>query len=120
MDDQTSLVLPPHDYFDIAKLQDPSTLEDFLEQPLTFIAESITGALAVGKTGVMVAGGRVVQALMKGMLFKQWNAEFKRLREAGRIPDNFAERKYGFQTWVELMTILDEESPDADRLKALK
>jgi hypothetical protein len=68
----------------------------------------------------MVAGGRIVQALLKGRLFKQWASEFKKLREAGRIPDDFAEKPYGFQTWVELMTIIDEETPDADRLEALK
>ena len=120
MNDNDSLIQAPRNYYDIMKLQDAGVLEDFLEQPFTFIAETITGALAVGKTGVLVAGGRVVQALMKGILFKQWKAEFQRLREAGKIPDDFAERRYGFQTWVELMTILDEESPDADRLRALK
>lgn len=120
MDDRGSLVARPRDYYDIAKLQDPTVLEDFLQEPLTLIAETITGALAVGKTGVMVAGGRIVQALLKGRLFEQWAAEFRALREAGKIPNDFAERKYGFQTWVELMTIIDEEAPDVDRLEALK
>lgn len=80
----------------------------------------MTGALAVGKTGTMVTGGRIVQALLKGKLFQQFGNEFKKLRKAGQIPDDFAEKKYGFQTWVELMSIIDEESPDADRLDALK
>jgi hypothetical protein len=95
-------------------------LEEFLEEPLTFIAETITGAFATGTKGVTVAGGRIVQGILKGQVFKQFYREFKHLREAGRIPDDFAEKKYGFQTWVELMTIIDEESPDADRLEALK
>jgi hypothetical protein len=120
MADDSTFLSKPRDTFDIAKLQDPGIFEEFLDQPLTFIAETITGALAVGKTGVMVAGGRVVQALLKGMLFKQWASEFKKLRETGRIPDDFAEKPYGFQTWVELMTIIDEEATDADRLEALK
>ncbi|MGO8757022.1 MAG: hypothetical protein ACLQG3_02755 [Terracidiphilus sp.] len=120
MDDQGSLIVRPRDYSDIASLQNPTVLEDFLDEPLTLIAETITGALAVGKTGVMVAGGRIVQALLKGQLFKQWAREFRTLRDAGKIPDDFAEKKYGFQTWVELMTTIDEESPDADRLEALK
>jgi hypothetical protein len=46
--------------------------------------------------------------------------ELKRLRATGRIAPDFADRKYGFQTWVELMTIIDKEAPDADRLEALK
>ena len=110
----------PRDYSDIVKLEDPTVLEDFLDQPLSFIAETITGAFAAGKSGVAVAGGRIVQALLKGRMFKQWAKEFRALRNAGKIPDDFAESKYGFQTWVELMTIIDEESPDADRLEALK
>lgn len=120
MDDQCSLVRRPRDYSDIAKLEDSGVLEDFLNEPLSFIAETITGALAVGKNGVMVAGGRIVQALLKGQLFKQWSREFRALRDAWKIADDFAESKYGFQTWVELMTVIDEESPDADRLEALK
>jgi len=120
MTDELLIVTKPRDYSDIAHLQDPSILEEFLEQPLTYIAETVTGALAVGKTGTMVAGGRIVQALLKGRSFQQFGKEFKKLREAGKIPDDFAEKKYGFQTWVELMTIIDEESPDTDRLDALK
>jgi len=115
-----SYIVKRRDYSDIAKLQDPGIFEEFLDQPLTFIAETITGALSIGAKGSMVAGGRIVQALLKGMLFKQWAAEFKKLWEAGRIPDDFAEKPYGFQTWVELMKIIDEETPDADRLEALK
>jgi hypothetical protein len=56
MEDETSLVLSPRDYSDIAKLQDPGALQEFLDQPLTFIAERITRAFAVGETGVGVAG----------------------------------------------------------------
>jgi len=118
MAEDFSIVTNPRNYFDIAQL--PGTLEEFLDQPLSYIAETVTGALAVGKTGTMVAGGRIVQALLKGKLFQQFGAEFNKLREAGKIPKDFAEQRYGFQTWVELMTIIDEESPDADRLEALK
>ena len=81
---------------------------------------TVTGALAAGKSGWILSSGRLVQAMLKGRLFEQWSKEVKRFQEAGRIPDNFADTKYGFQTWVELMTIIDGESPDADRLEALK
>jgi hypothetical protein len=120
MTDDSALITRPRDYSKIANLQDPGVLEEFLNKPLTFIAETIIGAIAVEKNGLFLSGGRIVQALLKGRLFQQWAAEFKKLRETGRIPDDFADKKYGFQTWVELMTIIDEESPDADRLEALK
>jgi hypothetical protein len=58
--------------------------------------------------------------MLKGRLFQQFSREVKKLREAGKIAADFAESKYGGQTWVELLRIIDEESPDADRLEALK
>ncbi len=44
----------------------------------------------------------------------------ERLRDAGKLPGDFAERKNGFHTWAELMAIIDDECPDADRIEALK
>jgi hypothetical protein len=120
MDDDVSLVMKTRDYADVIKLQEVGALEEFLEQPLTAIAETITGALGEGAKGMWLAGGRIVQSILKGKIFQQFANEFRSFRKKGRIPDDFADRKYGFQTWVELMTILDEESPDPDRLEALK
>ena len=45
---EPSLVVKRRDYSDIAQLQDPLVLEEFFEQPLTYIAETITGALGDG------------------------------------------------------------------------
>jgi hypothetical protein len=46
--------------------------------------------------------------------------EFSYLRQRGKIPDNFKEKKYGHKSWIELLTTLDEDTPDEDRLEALK
>lgn len=119
-DSNLSIVQSPRASFDIIKLEDPRFLESFLDEPATFIAETITGALAAGPKGMLASGGRIVHALLKGRLFIQWGEEFKTLRDAGSLKEDFAETKYGFQTWVELMTIIDEDAPDADRLEALK
>lgn len=62
----------------------------------------------------------MVQAAFKGQVFEQFAREFKKLRETGAIPDNYAEKKYGAKSWVEVVTILDEETPDEDRAEALK
>jgi len=120
MADDTALIARPRDYSDIIKLQEPGVLEDFFNKPLPFIVATVTGALAAGKAGWFLAGGRIVQGMLKGRLFEQWSKEVKKLCETGRIPEDFVEKKYGFQTWVELMRIIDDESPDADRLEALK
>jgi hypothetical protein len=67
--------------------------------------------------------GRIVQGILKGRLFQQVSREIKDLREKGKIPDDFGDEKNNtryFQSWVELMTTIDEDPPDADRLEALK
>lgn len=118
-DDGTAIV-KARDYADIVKLSDPTVMEQFLEEPLSFIAELTSGFIASGPKELALATGRVLQAALKGRLLEQWGAEFKKLREKGTIPKDFAESKYGFQTWAELLTIIDSEAPDADRLEALK
>jgi len=120
MTKEPSLVVKRRDYSNITKFSDPLILEEFMDEPATFIAETLTGILGEGAKGVYASGGRIVQAILKGRAYKQWAVELKRLRASGRIADDFAERKFGFQTWVELMTIIDEDSPDEDRLEALK
>jgi hypothetical protein len=117
---EPSFVQKRRNYSDIAQFQDPQVLDEFLEQPATFIAETITGMLGDGAKGVSASGGLIVQTILKDRAYKQWSVELNRLRASGRIAPDFAEHKYGFQTWVELMTVIDEESPDGDRLEALK
>lgn len=68
-------------------------------------------------------GGRIIQAMLKGQHFQQVSREIADLREKGKIPDDFADEqkhKYAAKSWVELLTVIDEELPDADKLDALK
>jgi hypothetical protein len=62
----------------------------------------------------------LAQSAFKGRVFQQFAREFTKLRDTGAIPDDYAEKKYGAKTWVELITILDEQTPDEDRAEALK
>ena len=55
-----------------------------------------------------------------GKVFEQVQREFRQLREKGRIPDDFAAKKYGFGSWGELLITIDDNTPDEDRLEALK
>lgn len=119
-DDDESLVIPPHDYTDIANLQKASVLEEFLEHPLTASLEAITAAFANGGKGLIVSAGRIAQGLVKGQVYEQIAWELRALREEGRLPNNLGETKHGLHTWAELMRIIDDECPDADRLEALK
>jgi hypothetical protein len=116
-----SIVQTPRELFSDAILTENSDeLAKFMDQPISAIAEMMTGWLAAGPKAWMVMTGRVVQGILKGKLFQQVSREIKELRDKGKIPDDFAEKKYGFQSWVELLRVIDEETPDQEKLDALK
>jgi hypothetical protein len=119
-DDGQSLALPPRDYSDIVKLQEENVLDQFLLNPTTAALETITGAFAGGGKGLLVSAGRIAQGLVKGQIYDALADEIRRLREAGKLPDNLGETKHGLHTWAELCRIIDADPPDADRLEALK
>ena len=93
-----------------------------MDQPLTAIAEAITGALAAGPKAWTLMTGHIVQGILQGKLYQQVSREIKELRDKGKIPDDFADEKkykYGFKSWVDLLKTIDEKPPDADLLEAL-
>jgi hypothetical protein len=60
--------------------------------------------------------GRIIQAIFKAQLFQQVSREIQDLREKGKIPNDFAEKPYGFDSWVELFRVIDEEVPNEEKL----
>ena len=93
---------------------------DFLEQPVGVVTEMITGMLIAGPAAWAGSAGKLVQAAFKARFFRQFAVEVEELRKKGRIADDWPEQKCGFQTWVELMVAIDEDSPDEERLDAMK
>jgi hypothetical protein len=79
-----------------------------------------TGYLKVGNKGVFVSLGKIAQASFTGHTVEQLLTELRVLLDAGKIAGNFDKKKYGRKTWVDLLRIIDEDSPDADRLEAFK
>jgi hypothetical protein len=120
MSENETFIIHPKDPSAIVRLQDPTVIEQLLEQPMTVIAEVLAGFFSSGNGYWAAAGCKLAQAAFKGKGFQQFALEFKQLRAKGAIPEDYAEKKYGAKTWVELVTILDEESPDEDRAEALK
>jgi hypothetical protein len=112
-------ILKPTDPSAIVRLQDPTVIQQLLERSLAVIAESLAAYFSVGNGFWAAAGTRLAQAALKGRVFQQFEREFRYLSDQGKIPDDFAEKKYGYKSWVELLTTLDEEIPDEDRLEAL-
>lgn len=120
MDDDSSIVASPRDYADIVSLGKKTVLDEFLDDPSTEALAIITGAFAGGGKGLIVSAGRIAQGLLKGQMYDVLADELRRLRDAGKIPGNLGETKHGLYTWAELMRIIDDECPDAERLEALK
>ena len=120
MPDDLSVVTKPKELFDIARLLLQTEFERFLDNPVTQALEAVTGAFALGTKQLGVSAGKMAQAIVKGQMYEQLAEEWKTLREAGKIPDNLGETKHGLYTWAELMSIVDEECPDSDKLDALK
>lgn len=123
MTDGESFIVKRSDNPDLDQIiltENKDELAKFLDAPVTAIVEAITGLLAAGPKSWAVNAGKLVQGALKARLFEELSREIKELRDKGKIPENFAERKNGFQSWVELMRIIDEESPDPERLDAIK
>lgn len=120
IEEKKTYIVKKRDIADIIQSGDPGALEVFLDDPLSVIAQATMEFLSKGPVALASPGVRIVQATLKGYLFKQLGKEVAQLREKGRLDESFAEKKYGFQSWVELLTIIDEDRPDEDRLEALK
>lgn len=118
--DQSVVLVPIEPFREAILPENTDELAKFMDQPLTVIAQTITGALASGPKAWTLMTGHLVQGILKGKLFQQVCQEIKELRDKGKIPDDFAETKYGFKSWVELLKVIDEEAPDEDKLEALR
>jgi hypothetical protein len=119
-DEQRTYIVKKRDLADIIRLEDAGALEVFLQNPLAVIAQLTVEFFSSGPKALVGPGVRIVQGALKGNLLKRLAREVEDLRKKGKIDDNFGERKYGFQSWVELLSIIDEDTPDEDRLEALK
>lgn len=115
-----TIIQRPRESFELTRFQVESDFQQFLDHPLTAAIASVTGAFALGAKHLGVAAGRMAQAIVKGQIYEQFAEELRALYEAGKIPDDLGKTQHGLYTWSELMRIIDEECPDAERLKALK
>jgi len=119
MSDEPSYIVKKRDLAEIIQNPNRDAIEELLEDPGAVLAASLTD-LFRSPTALIERGVRVVQAAFKGQAFYQLGKEVKPLRKKGKLAEDFEANKYGYQTWVELLSIIDEDTPDVDRLEALK
>ena len=108
----------------VVPYRDIDALEKFLSQPKKVIAEDIvsglTGVFASGSSGIVLAASRIVQGALKGRMMAQAGKEIREFIEKGKLKEDYAETKYGFQSLAELLNFIDSEAPDEDRFEAVK
>lgn len=104
----------------LIKIDDPKSVFEFLQQPLTKIAECITGLLISESKDLKFSAGKLVQASIKGKLFSQLGKEIREYIEKGKIKDDFLSDPKNFQSLHELLKFIDEAIPDEERFQAMK
>ncbi|HEY1525522.1 MAG TPA: hypothetical protein VGH51_04725 [Candidatus Angelobacter sp.] len=120
MNDDSTYIIKSRDLAEIIKNPDKNAIAELLEDPGAVIAAALTDLLTSGPVAFFAPGIRIAQAAFKGETFRQLGAEVKLLRAKGILTQDFERNKSGYQTWVELLTIIDEDTPDEGRLEALK
>lgn len=101
-------------------LRNTEAVRAFVSEPLQTAVALMTAALASGHQQMILAGGHVAQAMLKGRALKQLGKELDELQKKGKIRDDYAEAKYGFHSLVDLMTMIEGDAPDEDKLNAAK
>jgi hypothetical protein len=116
----SSYVLVARDYADIAHLENPSVIERILSGSRTEKVAYVSALLTSGLSKYALAGPKVAFAAMAVEALTDFGKEVSEWIKEEKIPENFAGRPSGYQTWVELLQEIDSNPIDAERLKAMK
>ena len=120
MSEDEGYMVKKRDLAEIIHSKDSAALSEFLKDPRSVIAGVLIEGFSRGPGAFTQPLIRVGIAALTGRALEQFAKEIGDFREKGKIPDDWAEKPKGYQTWVELLRIIDEESPDEERLDALK
>ncbi|SRR5258706_2005654 len=96
-------------------------LEQIIKHPnvLGFL-EFITGTIGTDKSDLLMASGRVAQAIFKRETIKQLGVEIFELRKKGKINEEYIESEYGKKSFIDLLKAIDEENMDPNKWEAIK
>ena len=103
----------------IVKFDKPEDILNFIKDP-SKITAAVFGALASEKSEWILSTGRILQAGLKLRMFKQIGEEINSYIEKGTIKENFLEKDINQFSFYELLKFIDEETPDEERVRAMK
>lgn len=95
-------------------------LSEFMRDPAGNMTAALASIVASGRSELIFATGRIVQAAYKKRLIEQVVEEIQVLVNNGKLNEDYAESPLGYQSLLELIEFIDSEAPDEDRLRAMK
>lgn len=102
------------------QLSDPKELAKFLQGPSVAIAEFVTGYIASEDNDKKLMAGRIVQGALKWNLLTQVGREMLRLREMGKIKEDYLATHKQQINFIELLKFIDDGAPDEEVFVAMK
>ncbi|MBC8489674.1 MAG: hypothetical protein H8D45_26950 [Bacteroidetes bacterium] len=93
---------------------------NILLKTLRSLAEGITGIVASEKRELLVSIGHLFQKMRAGYILSELLNEWDKLKEKGRIKDDYCFTEQHHNCLHELLDFLDKDIPDEIRLSALK
>ncbi|MEA3369538.1 MAG: hypothetical protein U9Q24_04225 [Candidatus Ratteibacteria bacterium] len=103
----------------LMKINIPSDLFEIIKDPER-LAQFLTGFLSSNMSEKILSTGRVVQAAINWDALSQLGKEMNDYIEKGKIKKDFLSKSYNQQSLLNLLQFIDENSPDEERLKAMK
>lgn len=94
--------------------------EEVLAETRRAVIEALTALGAGGKEEVFRSVGHILQRMRSVPLLDALRDEWIRLREEGRIDDEYVNSDQHLNCFQEILGFIDEETPDDTRFKALK
>jgi hypothetical protein len=119
-DSDPAYIVRQRDYADVAHLQNATAMERFLDQPAHAIAGQIADWLLLGTKALILSGPKIATAAITVKVLEQFGKELSNWKKNGSIPEDFAGRKPGWSSFVELFAEIDSNPTDEERLDALK
>src|SRR5581483_7341551 len=92
---------------------------DIVGSPADILA-IVAAAVSNGAKGNWLALGRLGQAALKGELSDQFMHELEKLKDQGKLADDFMKKPRSLETWTDIMSAIDNGENDAEKLTAMK
>lgn len=104
---------------ELIKLDSPQDVLAFITNPMK-LGEALTGILVSEKKEWILSAGKLVQASLRFKLLTQLGQELNGYREKGKIKEDYFATNNNQASFNELLSFIDEDVPDEERMRAMK